>query len=359
MTQGKLIYVDKNKVFHTTGIFGYDMCPNDYKGHGDDIITYFKYTADWNEDRFYEFVKTFHKKNFKEMDYDYEDSMHFGYSIDGCYDIRNNWIDYIYLINDSGDLIKCITEKGEKAIPKDSLCVISFQNVKEIYNHVKKPVRIAFNERSLNIIIDALDFYIRMHLGQYDSIDRKLKMYYFDSEYDFTRRELYTAARSIMFKNTDIECWGLEGSLGIYTDITDMRGKNAYDIQQCIRHSLAWCKRPEGGNAVDFNPPLISGNIGEVKCESVVNKGEVITTAYLTGEQVHIILSAIKIFILLLNIDIAGVFKEYTDSEIVVEIIKVAEKLYDRRRIKENYSKDFMLDIEELRRNIIGNCKKE
>ncbi|MBE5915803.1 MAG: hypothetical protein E7273_03055 [Pseudobutyrivibrio ruminis] len=359
MTQGKLIYVDKNKVFHGTGIFGYDMYPNDYKGYGDDIITCFTYTADWNEDMFYEFVKTLHKKNFKDMDYDYEDSMYFGYSINGCYDIRNNWIDYIYLINDSGDSIKCITENGEKSIPKDSLCVISFQNVKEIYNHVKEPFKIEFNERSLNIIIDALDFYTRMYLGQYDSIDRMLKMYYFDSEYDFTRRELYTAARSIMFKNTDIEYWGLDGSLGIYTDITDMRGKNAYDIKQCIRHSFAWCKRPEGGHAVDFDPPLISGNIGEVKCESAETKGEVITTAYLAGEQVLIIMHAIKIFILLLNIDIAGVFREYTDSEVVEEIIKVAEKLYDRRKIKENYPKDFMLDIEELRIYIIGNSKKE
>ncbi len=90
MTQGKLIYVDKNKVFHATGIFGYD--------------------------------------------------------------IRNNWIDYIYLINDSVDAIKCITENGERTIPKDSLCVISFQNVKEIYNHVKEPFKMEFNERRLNNI---------------------------------------------------------------------------------------------------------------------------------------------------------------------------------------------------------------
>ena len=36
-----------------------------------------------------------------------------------------------------------------------------------------------------------------------------------------------------------------------------------------------------------------------------------------------------------------------------------ADNHFDRRKIKENYPKDFMLDIEELRRNIIGNSKEE
>ncbi len=343
MTQGIIIYIGSDKVFHETGTYSFDMYPNDYKGHGDEIIAFFKYSRNWTEDLFYDFVKGFHCKYFKDMDYDYEDTMIFGYKPDMSYDIQNNWIDYIYIVNNSGEDLQCKTEKGIEYIPNDSIVIISFHNIEKIINHSVDGIEYEFNDEDCSNAIDALDFYSRMFIGQYNMIDRNLCMlindYYEFNYLEFTRRHLYTAARSILFKDTDIANWELNGSLGIFSKDTDIRAKNAYDIQQYLRYSAAWCRNPEGGHTVDFRPPLLSGNLGEANCSSEIIDGAVITNAMLKGKQVKIVLQAIKIYIMLLNIDLVGIFNEYTDNKLVIEIIALIEKLCPQSMKDDNRDK--------------------
>lgn len=58
---------------------------------------------------------------------------------------------------------------------------------------------------------------------------------------------IYTAIRNLVFRENKIAEWDLYGSLGIWSEDTDVRAKNAYDMQQVIRYHYAWCINPDGG----------------------------------------------------------------------------------------------------------------
>ena len=52
----------------------------------------------------------------------------------------------------------------------------------------------------------------------------------------FARKHIYTAIRNLVFRENKIAEWDLYGSLGIWSEDTDVRVKNAYHMQQVIRY---------------------------------------------------------------------------------------------------------------------------
>ena len=112
-------------------------------------------------------------------------------------------------------------------------------------------MRVTLKDSEIGTCISALDFYSRMYMGQYGEIDFELRQYRFDSEFDnqymCARKHIYTAIRNLVFRENKIAEWDLYGSLGIWSEDTDVRAKNAYDMQQVIRYSHAWCCNSEGG----------------------------------------------------------------------------------------------------------------
>ena len=101
------------------------------------------------------------------------------------------------------------------------------------------------DEDHAKVIIEALDFYSRVHMGQLEVIAEQ----HIDS---FTNTEAYERFRQTL----DI----LKSDLGIHANahwgIRSPKviegAKLAFDIQQIIRHRLAWDRCPTGGLGVDF-----------------------------------------------------------------------------------------------------------
>lgn len=118
------------------------------------------------------------------------------------------------------------------------------------------------------MVINSLDFYSRIWIGQYDEIDSLLHLYGYNESDSLNFEDYekeYLKLRSIMIPklaNDNFSC-----SLGIWNVETDNRAKSAYDMQQTIRYTQAWYKHPEGGIGTDFNTPILEGELPQIRCE--------------------------------------------------------------------------------------------
>lgn len=219
-------------------------------------------------------------------------------------------------------------------------------------------MRIILKNREISACINALDFYSRMYMGQYDAIDFTLHQYRFDCDFDnqykLTRRQIYTAMRSLVFYNDKIAEWDLNSSLGIWSEKTDMRAKNAYDMQQVIRYHDSWCRVPEGGMGRNFDSPMYGGNLQPLKCECV-KKGnsEVMCISNIEGRHLDIMITSLEVNQCLLNVRINKMMKYYTNDKNVLEMATIVEKLYDRDDASgEKYVKDHITTMRRLLRKL-------
>ena len=221
-------------------------------------------------------------------------------------------------------------------------------------------MQITLRNQEIAAIINALDFYSRMFIGQYGEIDFVLRQYRFGndySQYEYARRQIYTGMRSIVFNNVPrISEWDLNGSLGIWSEETDARAKNAYDMQQVIRYRDSWCRVPEGGTGRHFDEPLFGGKLPPITCECVMNeKDEVMSVGAIEKEHMDILVEATEITLLLHRICIRKMMKYYTNDTRVLELATVVEKLYDDSEKTDN--EHTLLHIKRLRK-LLGNLKK-
>lgn len=164
---------------------------------------------------------------------------------------------------------------------------------------------ITLKNQEISACIEALDFYSRMFIGQYGEIDFVLRQHRlsldFNCQYGFARRQIYTGMRSIVFCDVPrISEWDLNGSLGIWSEDTDMRAKNAYDMQQIIRYNDSWCRVPEGGTGRHFDAPMLGGNLPPVECKCAISgDDEVMKIDALTQEHFDILIAATEVSLLL------------------------------------------------------------
>ena len=196
-------------------------------------------------------------------------------------------------------------------------------------------MQITLRNQEIAASIKTLDFYSRIFIGQYGEIDFVLRQYRLghevDSQYEYARRQIYTGMRSIVFNNVPrISEWDLNGSLGIWSEDTDERAKNAYDMQQVIRYHDSWCRVPEGGTGRLFDEPLFGGNLSPIKCKCVMDgKDEVMHVDMIKKEHMEILIASIEISLHLHQINIRKMMEYYTDDARVFALAKVVEKLYD------------------------------
>ena len=107
---------------------------------------------------------------------------------------------------------------------------------------------LTFNEKQAQVLMDALDFYSRVRMGQFHVISDEFR---FEHEFNQNNARFYLdRLREMIFPE-------LESSeyYGIYNDIVGP-GQEAWDIHQVIRHARAWKRHPEGGWTVDFSTPM-------------------------------------------------------------------------------------------------------
>lgn len=203
-----------------------------------------------------------------------------------------------------------------------------------IHESGRDKMEIILKNQEISACINALDFYSRMYMGQYDAIDFMLHQHRFncdfDNQYKFARRHIYTAMRSLVFYNDKIAEWELNGSLGIWSENTDMRAKNAYDMQQVIRYYDSWCRVPEGGIGRSFDKPIFGGKLQPLHCECIKKKkDEVLSISDMEKGHLDIMVAALEVSLCLQNIQINRMMRYYTDDKRVLELATIVEKLYD------------------------------
>lgn len=119
-------------------------------------------------------------------------------------------------------------------------------------------ITIEVNEKQAYIIMEALENYSRLLMGQFDEIDRLFVNNGNDIWNDFSRR----AELSVMLRGARHMVYP-ELADNAYYGIFDQKhtpnnARIAWDIKKCIEHDISWHKHPEGGITVNFDKPMHS-----------------------------------------------------------------------------------------------------
>lgn len=107
--------------------------------------------------------------------------------------------------------------------------------------------RLTLSKSQAETLIRALDLYTRIGLGQLEEIAHMFAFEISPDEKDRLRAHL-DQAKLVLGHPAN-------GSHGINSIEVDDDFRAAYDIQQVVRHRLAWDKKPEGGIQVNFDEP--------------------------------------------------------------------------------------------------------
>ena len=184
-----------------------------------------------------------------------------------------------------------------------------------------------FTDNEIRIILQALDLYSRIWIGQYDHILWDLRWYRNCNqldELDKTLRREFLDIRNIVLPGLH-EC-SLNGSYGIFSPDRDTKAAIAYDMQQEFRYRRAWFLKPEGGYTVDFGRPLPCNedpcDFPKAECYDV--DGEFWIKIYIADTQLEVIIDALNIGILESDCQIRKLFEYYTNDS---EALKIADEL--------------------------------
>ena len=108
---------------------------------------------------------------------------------------------------------------------------------------------LTLNEKQAEILVAALDHYSRIGIGQFEDVlnvyDRNFKLNY----------EVREQLRHALDKTKITAGHPPNGSYGIHNPEVRDEFRTAFDIQQVVRHRIAWDRNPEGGNQVNFDTP--------------------------------------------------------------------------------------------------------
>ena len=123
-----------------------------------------------------------------------------------------------------------------------------------------RPYHLYLTERQAQILTEALDLFSRIGMGQFGEIGYILSVYQNKntSEDSYTKINKIDEIRRLAREAANI--WmGSSGSYhGITSDNISDVFRVAWDLQQVIRHRLAWDRSPSGGLQVNFDTPLRS-----------------------------------------------------------------------------------------------------
>lgn len=207
-----------------------------------------------------------------------------------------------------------------------------------------------FSENEMGMIINSLDFYMRMHIGQYREILLDLRWYRDCSQLDDFENELqilFMKIRDLVLP--DISGYGWSGSYGIFNPDVDYRAGIAYDMMQVFRNKLAYYKHPEGGITVDFNPLMHCDNdpydFPSVKCS--IRDGKIYVEVEANNEHIQIMNNALQINNAKFNCRIRELFSYYTSDEealrIADDIAVILKDVPEDKKIKYNNQEENLL----------------
>lgn len=220
----------------------------------------------------------------------------------------------------------------EVMLGKSEMLVAHYANIEHRIRRSDDGLILQLEDKEITVCINALDFYSRIFMGQYERIDNTLVWAAEDSEAfhrnAIIRKRLYESARSRVFQGTFLEDQSFSASFGIWSEETDERAVLAYEIQQVIRNKAAWVRNPKGGIGVDFDKPIIKSAHPEISCKCW-KEGDVLKQEIsMNLVQAEILCEALRINYRLYSVRLRELFAHYTDDKIVLEIVGIAEKLY-------------------------------
>lgn len=128
MTRGKLVLLGEENQIYITEEFNGDMYP---KGHGEEIIQIFERGDLQSKKAFYNYVLGFCRRNFHDAEYG-DEIIRSTFSEEKKFDIRENWTDYLYIINNSGKEYTLLSNEGEINLPSNKMAIVHFQTLKTI-----------------------------------------------------------------------------------------------------------------------------------------------------------------------------------------------------------------------------------
>lgn len=115
---------------------------------------------------------------------------------------------------------------------------------------------LTLSEKQAEVLVAALDFYSRIGIGSIQEVQNVVMRERHcrpDACHDAVRNALDFVKR---------ELYGLEANAGFgifHKDVPD-HFKVAWDLQQVIRHKIAWTANPGGGFGVNYHEPMKSGS---------------------------------------------------------------------------------------------------
>jgi len=117
-----------------------------------------------------------------------------------------------------------------------------------------KPYHLAMTERQAQVLVNALDLYSRIGMGQLAEVAHVLRMNVIGNPSGTV--EALDSVERLTREAASRWMGGSGGYYGIASEKISDVFRVAWDLQQVIRYRLAWDRKPEGGIQVHFDDPM-------------------------------------------------------------------------------------------------------
>ncbi len=175
MTRGRIYLFDSKGICYRSDQYLSDMNMELPNGHGNDIIAAFLRRKLRNKSDLKKYTKNAYVKWFN---HEIED----GNELVSCYELSKkisiNVIadDYSYILNCSGGSNTLCVDENDLVIGKDEMIVLNYDKVVMNIRRGRGRMPVSLIDDEISICLNALDFYNRMYIGQYDEIDWAIRM---------------------------------------------------------------------------------------------------------------------------------------------------------------------------------------
>lgn len=136
--------------------------------------------------------------------------------------------------------------------------------------HKSFTYNLELNEEQARTVLNVLEFYARMAIGQWNEVGRQfldLKDDMYVEKTDELKRGM-AKLRKIVYPELPED---MSASYGVSAI---PKACAAWEILEVLRHSMAWAKHPEGGYTVDFGRPISFSGKPLAKCAAVKSTEE-------------------------------------------------------------------------------------
>ena len=192
-------------------------------------------------------------------------------------------------------------------------------------------VTLCLSEGEVLDVINSLDTYSRIWMGQFDHLDLAWRMWRF-ATYGQSREsrvceELLMGMRALFLPEAAV--LGRGASLGIWSDKVNELAVCAYDIQQVIRHDWSWFKEPDGDVMSRwFDEPFLHGSLPVPSTECYVkDDGTSAMRLSVGASSLRLLFDAVLVYDHLLSLRIVSLMQLYTRDVRALSIAQMVEDI--------------------------------